>query len=659
MPIANKKKTIEERYKKLDEIDHILLRSGMYVGSVKNETRQFFLWDAEEESLASREVEYCPALLKLIDEVISNSCDEFQRKDNLGLNEVTVTMESWVTDDGESCARFICYDNGGIPVVMHKDAQMYVPEMIFSQLRTSSNYDDDESKTWVGTNGVGAKLTGVFSKKFKIETSDGKNSFSKSWQNNMRTPDDNAVIKRSKEHYTRLTYDFDLEKFDDIDGFSDDFCDVIEKRCIDAAAANIGLKVKFISRVFISGEAEEYTSEWKFDSFQDYLKLFSSYIDIDEVISNETPQYNVYAFPNSSISLGFVNGASCDNGTHMKLVQNTINDFVADFIKTKKKLEVTPKEITGKYGFFCTFRVNAVEYDSQSKTTLTTPVNKFFDEGITFNLPKKFFDAVSKSEIIDSVVDWISQRDQALDQKKIRELNKEAKKKVVASEKYIPAHGAGNDKILCIFEGQSAAASFTNTRPSALIWGAYLLRGVTLQSLELSPSAIMKNRELSDLVRIIGLDWNDAHDITNPNEIKEKVNKLNYKKIYFMCDQDVDALRIISIGLAFFCRWPWLLRAGCICRNNTPMMVCTKGNDVVNIYTWKEYKDREKELKNYKIEYKKGLGSLEPAQFAAALRNPHLQIFKLDDEYQMSLFKWFGKKHIKDRQNSLKGDIMD
>jgi DNA gyrase/topoisomerase IV subunit B len=126
-----------------------------------------------------------------------------------------------------------------------------------------------------------------------------------------------------------------------------------------------------------------------------------------------------------------------------------------------------------------------------------------------------------------------------------------------------------------------------------------------------------------------------------------------------MCDQDVDALRIISIGLAFFCRWPWLLRAGCICRNNTPMMVCTKGNDVVNIYTWKEYKDREKELKNYKIEYKKGLGSLEPAQFAAALRNPHLQIFKLDDEYQMSLFKWFGKKHIKDRQNSLKGDIMD
>ena len=655
MPIQNKKKTIEERYKKLDEIDHILLRSGMYVGSVKNETRQFFLWDAEEESLVSREVEYCPALLKLIDEVISNSCDEFQRKDNLGLNEVTVTMESWVTDDGESCARFICYDNGGIPVVMHKDAQMYVPEMIFSQLRTSSNYDDDESKTWVGTNGVGAKLTGVFSKKFKIETSDGKNSFSKSWQNNMRTPDDNAVIKRSKDHYTRLTYDFDLEKFDDIDGFSDDFCDVIEKRCIDAAAANIGLKVKFISRVFISGEADEYTSEWKFDSFQDYLKLFSSYIDIDEVISNETPQYNVYAFPNSSISLGFVNGASCDNGTHMKLVQNTINDFVADFIKTKKKLEVTPKEITGKYGFFCTFRVNAVEYDSQSKTTLTTPVNKFFDEGITFNLPKKFFDAVSKSEIIDSVVDWISQRDQANNQKALRELNKEAKKKVVASEKYIPAHGAGNNKILSIYEGNSAGAGFRTCRPNAQQYGAYLLRGVTLQTWGMTAQQFMKNKEINDLVSILGLTFDKMHDTTDQNVIKNYVSTLNYNKIYICTDADPDGDHINGILLCFFAKFPWMIRAGIVCRNLTPLMICTKKSDIIKIYNFDEYEDLKKtgKLNGYDIRYVKGIGGLSDNLMRESLENPKLKIYTYDDMTNATLNRWFSKKSVKDRRSEI------
>ena len=660
MPISNKKKTIEERYKKLDEIDHILLRSGMYVGSVKNEQRQFFLWDREDESLIAREVEYCPALLKLIDEVISNSCDEFRRSENLGLNEVKVILEDWVTDDGERCARFVCEDNGGIPVVMHKEAEMYVPEMIFSQLRTSSNYDDEESRTWVGTNGVGAKLTGVFSKKFKVETADGKNSFVKVWKDNMRTPDENAVIKKCKEHYTKLTYDFDMSRFDDdVDGFSDDFYSIVEKRCIDAAAANLGLKVTFIGRVFISGDANEYKSEWKFDSFLDYMKLFSSYINPDEVIMHETPQYSVYAFPNSSISQGFVNGAACDNGTHIKLVQSVINDYVADFIKTKKKLEITPKEVTGKYGFFCTFRINCVEYDSQTKSTLTTPANKFFDEGVSFELPKKFFDAVSKSEIIDGIIDWIAQRDQALDQKKIRELNKEAKKKVVASEKYIPAHGNGNDKVLCIFEGQSAASNFSDCRPSALTHGAYLLKGVTLQALELKPSAIMANRELSDLTKIIGLDWNDAHEINDSDEIRRKVNSLNYKKIWCLVDSDPDGEgRILGLLMCYFMRWPWLFSAGVICRNVTPLMICTKGAKTINIYSMQEYKKREKELEGYSIRYLKGLGSLQKSEMSQALKEPHLQIFKLDDGYQMLFYKWFGKKHIKDRKDALKEKIV-
>ena len=660
MPIANKKKTIEERYKKLDEIDHILLRSGMYVGSVKNEQRQFFLWDKDDESLIARDVEYCPALLKLIDEVISNSCDEYRRSENLGLNEVKVTLETWVTDDGEPHSQFICEDNGGIPVVMHKDAGMYVPEMIFSQLRTSSNYDDEESRTWVGTNGVGAKLTGVFSRKFKVETADGKNSFSKVWRDNMRQLDENAVVKKCKEHYTRLTYDFDMSRFDeDVDGFSDDFIDIVEKRCIDAAAANPGLMVRFTFRAFIDGSATESSTEWKFDSFLDYMKLFSSYINPDEVIMHETPYYSVYVFPNSSLVQGFVNGVGCDRGTHIKLAQGVINDYVSDFIKTKKKLEITPKEVTGKYGLFCVFSVKNGAYDSQTKENLTTPVDKFFDDDVKFELPKKFFDAVSKSEIIDSVIDWISQRDAALDQKKIRELNKEAKKKVVASEKYIPAHSNGNDKILCIFEGQSAAAHFSDCRPSATTYGGYLLRGVTAQTLELTPSNIMKNRELSDLTRIIGLDWNLANDTEDPDEIKRRVNTLNYKNIQIFADQDEDAYRIVSIVCVFFSKWPWLYRAGCIGKANTPLMVCQKGAQTIYIYTWKEFKEREKELSGFNIYYKKGLGSLDKKEFAMCLKEPHLQTFVYDSMCETTMYKWFGKKHVKDRKNAMKGDIMD
>lgn len=64
------------------------------------------------------------------------------------------------------------YNNGaGIPVVMHKDENMFVPTMIFGHLLTSSNYNDDEKKVTGGRNGYGAKLCNIFSTKFAVETS--------------------------------------------------------------------------------------------------------------------------------------------------------------------------------------------------------------------------------------------------------------------------------------------------------------------------------------------------------------------------------------------------------------------------------------------------------------------------------------------------------
>ena len=66
----------------------------------------------------------------------------------------------------------------GIPVQIHADEKMYVPEMIFGHLLTSSNYDDDEKKTTGGRNGYGAKLCNIFSTKFTIETADKKKKFS-------------------------------------------------------------------------------------------------------------------------------------------------------------------------------------------------------------------------------------------------------------------------------------------------------------------------------------------------------------------------------------------------------------------------------------------------------------------------------------------------
>ena len=86
------KKSIEEKYKEMDEISHILQRPGMYVGSIKEEESQMFIYDKEECVMKQKDVTYIPAMLKIVDEVISNSCDEFRRKDNMGLTELIVDL---------------------------------------------------------------------------------------------------------------------------------------------------------------------------------------------------------------------------------------------------------------------------------------------------------------------------------------------------------------------------------------------------------------------------------------------------------------------------------------------------------------------------------------------------------------------------------------
>merc|ERR1719310_2597455 len=81
-------------------------------------------------------------------------------------------------------------NNGkGIPVQMHKEHHCYVPELIFGQLLTSDNYDDNEKKVTGGRNGFGAKLTNVFSTKFIIETADKSvhKKYVQVFENNMTT----------------------------------------------------------------------------------------------------------------------------------------------------------------------------------------------------------------------------------------------------------------------------------------------------------------------------------------------------------------------------------------------------------------------------------------------------------------------------------------
>jgi DNA topoisomerase-2 len=89
----------------------------------------------------------------------------------------------------------VCNDGKAIPVQMHRTEKMWVPQLIFGHLLTSSNYEDTEKKVTGGRNGYGAKLANIFSQEFTAEVGDSGNRklIRITWRKNMKEMDEPIV----------------------------------------------------------------------------------------------------------------------------------------------------------------------------------------------------------------------------------------------------------------------------------------------------------------------------------------------------------------------------------------------------------------------------------------------------------------------------------
>ena len=633
-------KTIEEKYQEMSEREHILERSGMWIGSTKEEEAQMFLYNKDTAKMELKDVTYIPGMLKLVDEIISNSCDEYRRKDNLGLNKIEVS----VALNGTMLS---VYDNGGIPVVKHKTAGCYVPEFIFGRLRTSSNYDDTEDRNVVGTNGVGSSLSNVFSKSFIVDTADKKNSISIKWRNNMEECIDHGTPKKTKEHFTKTTFELDFSRFDTQNKFyTEEFVEILHKRCIDAAVANPGIEVIFnvYDKTFSN---IEYSETWKFDKFDEYIDLYAEYADNDnftkDLIYFGDSQKKVWVSPCGNLNIGFVNGAECSKGTHIRAVRNEINQSINEYLLKKEKIDVGTRGIDSKYSMFIIIDVVNPAYNSQTKSELTTPINKFTRDESKFEVPKKFLDEINKSEIINTVLDWYKQKSAAEDAKIIRQLNRQSGKGLKRPDKYITCSSKiKKNKQLWIFEGDSAKSGFRGGRIPD-IQAAYMMRGVPMNSFNMSPLQIMKNEVFSDLVNILGLKWGKEFDI----------NDLQYGKIVIASDMDVDGDKICALLCLMFSNWPELFENNIICRSVSPIIIARKGKNCKKYYKMEDFKKEEKQLKGYTFKYTKGLAGLSNEESKEMYHEPIFHYFKLDNMSESMFRKWFNKEDSDTRKQML------
>lgn len=593
------------KFQKLSDIDHVIKRPGMYIGSIKPHTSKKYLF--VEDKMILEEITYNPGFLKIFDEIVTNSVDENKRS-----GSKLDTIKVFIKDN-----RLTIWDNGGIPVI-EQDGE-YIPEMIFSNLKAGSNFDDTESRTGAGTNGVGSTLTNIYSQEFKISTCDGKNHFTQTFSNNMRERGE-PKIKRSKVNHTEISYLPDYEKFG-LEGLDEPHYRLIQKRVIDVAGCNPNI------RVFFNDE------EIKIKSFEDYVKYYKSDYFFE---TNKDKTWSISVAPSDEgfQQVSFVNTTDTyDGGTHVDYVLNQILSQMREYFQKKHKVDVKPSELKNHMVIFLNATVVNPSFSSQTKEKLITEIKDF---GFTYEVPEKLIKSILKSEIVQSILDWVNQKKLADESKLERELNKNLSK--IKVEKLIDAKSKDRNKCsLGIYEGDSASSSFRKYRDSNTM-GAFSLKGKFINTSDISTKKLMENTEALNLMAALGLKLGQVD-----------LKSLRYGQILFYCDADTDGNSIVGLLINFLNKyWPSLFTNNIVYKVETPILVAISKKDKKNkilFYTQNEYNEwiKSEKVQNWEIKYKKGLAALVDDEYDKIINNPKLTLITKDDLADEFLDIWFGK----------------
>jgi DNA topoisomerase-2 len=624
----NTNQNFDTKYELKSEIDHIISRSGMWIGSNANEVINYPLFvPSKNKILFLPNVSYNSGLLKLVDEVLSNSIDEYRRKESLfQITEIEV--------EANINGSIVIKDDGGIPVQMHKSTGILIPELIFGHLRTSSNYDDSQEREVVGTNGLGAKLSNVFSRKFVVQTCDAKNSVCIEWSNNMREsnkdldkyPGTGFLIKKDNSyHGTKISFELDLERFmlEDLDLAT---IRILQKRCIDAAAANPGLKIKFRSDI-AQGKLD---SDWIFSTFEEYVDLYINDKLAADLITYKNKRDTIIIVPeNIGFNFGFVNGAVCSEGTHIKKIEKQLTTSILEYCQKHEMELLVERDITNRMSIFVNTVIVNPTYDSQSKKTLTNRIDKFI-----LNFTREFLDSLNESAFMQALKDYYEIKYLEIKKKELKKLN--GLLKSTPTKKLISCVSKDiNRNELWLFEGNSASNGFRKSRN--LFQSAYLLRGKITNTFNLNKNQIVENIELREVIASLGILF---------GEPAKNVKNCKFNKIIFATDMDVDGNHIAGLLIAFFGKhFPELIKAGRIYRALSPIIVCSKkGQSKKYFHTLEQFSVEEHSLKGWEIIYTKGLGGLDDIDYKIMVRQQKLIQFVYENEEDMdSIGVWFDK----------------
>ena len=653
------------QYQKKTDKQHILDNPDTYIGSVENVDATLFIMDDITNKIIPKQMDYIPGLYKLFDEGIVNCRDHVirmiqQQKNNplLKTSKCVTYINTTISEDG-----MITFENdgNGIDVEKHPEYGIWIPEMVFGHLRTSTNYNKEEKRIVGGKNGFGFKLVLIWSSYGIIETVDHIRGlkYIQEFTDNLNIISEPIITKtKIQKPYTKVSFRPDYDRLG-IHGLSQDMIALFKKRICDIAA--ITDHKHHTIKMFYNNELIQ------IKNFQQYIDLYigkkGTNIDNESKrVYEQTDDRWEYAVSLSSThqfeQISFVNGiCTFKGGKHVDYIMGQITRKLQSYIEKKKKILVNINAIKEQLMLFIRADIENPSFDSQTKDYMNTPSSKF---GSSCTVSDLFIEKIAKMGVMETACQLTD-----IKENKLAKRNDGSKTKNVRIENFIDANRAGtslsNQCTLILCEGLSAMTGVLSGLSSSDrdIYGIYPMKGKLLNVRGELVRKIAENKEISDLKRILGLETGKTY------QSKDEVDRyLRYSKIMILTDSDVDGSHIKGLCVNLFqSEWKSLFRiSGFLSFMNTPILRAKKGTQPHLFFynegeylAWKsQLTSSSDEMDGWKIKYYKGLGTSTSEEFKEYFRNNRIVDFVYTDEgTDDAIDKIFNKKRPDERKTWL------
>ena len=654
----------------MTDMEHILKKPDTYIGSIQltecteytttvtaaTTTDATATTDASAVSIQLKTFSHIPALYKLVDEGLVNMRDHVVRQAQAikdGKPDALPVTSIEVDVDIATGTITMTNDGNGIDIAQHPEHKLWIPEMIFGHLRTSTNYDEDKKEKIVGgKNGFGFKLVLIWSVWGSVETVDHVRGlkYVQEFKNNLTEICPPKISKCSlKKPYTRISFRPDYARFGIPGGLTSAMTALFMKRVYDiAAVTDRSIRVKYNG------------APVPVKDFKQYLNL---YIQPDVKRVYEAPserwEYAVCLTSTDEFAhVSFVNGiCTPKGGKHVEYIMGQILRKLAAYIKTKKKIDVKPATIKEQLTLFLRCDIENPAFSSQTKDELTTTTANF---GSTCTVSDEFVEKIAKMGVMDAACALTEVKEA----KAAKKTDGAKTRTIRGIPKLIDANFAGTEKsgqcIIIFCEGDSAKAGIVSglSKDDRNIMGVYPVKGKFMNVRGEAVKRIAENAEIADIKRILGLE--NGRDYTSMDDVSKR---LRYGKVLFMTDQDLDGSHIKGLGINLFqSEWPSLTRIqGFIGFMNTPILKARKGAQERIFYNEGEFESWKSasagdgiDISSWNVKYYKGLGTSTAREFREYFEHKKVVDFEYTGEpSDNSIDLVFNKKRADDRKEWL------